>query len=395
MRLACVTQHAVRDRRAWAESWPGLGGASFHLTTALQELAVHIDFVGPLEESRVVFAPLKSMVCERIFGTRYHQWAEPSVLRHYARQAERALAGLRADAVFCPANALPIAYLDSSQPLVLWTDAPFSALIDYYEYLSNLSRSTRAALLGMERAALQRCARVIYSSEWAAETAIRDYAVDRAKVDVIPWGANLDVAPATAEVERMVAARSPRPYRLLFVGMWWRRKGGDKALAVAQQLNDRGFPTELTVVGCESIEVEPLPGFVRVLGFLSQSDGRGRETMRRAYAQSHFLVLPTRADCTPLVIAEANAHGVPCLTSDVGGMATLVRDGANGWKFAADATAEEYCERIIDTMRDPERYHRLTVSSYEEYATRLNWATAARATRGVLAEAVAGRRTPP
>jgi glycosyltransferase involved in cell wall biosynthesis len=395
VRLACVTQHALRDRRAWAKDWPGLGGASFHLTRALQELSVHIDFVGPLKESRVVLAPLKSIVCERIFGTRYYKWAEPSVLRHYARQAESALAGIHADVVFCPANALPIAYLDCPQPLVLWTDAPFSALIDYYEYLSNLSRSTRAALLGMEMAALQRCARVLYSSEWAAEAAIRDYAVDPAKVKVVPWGANLDAAPAASDVRRMVEGRPPRPYRLLFVGMWWTRKGGDKALAVAQQLNDRGFPTELTVVGCESINAEPLPDFVRVLGFLDQSTSRGTETMRRVFAQSHFLILPSRADCTPLVIAEANAYGVPCLVSDVGGMATLVRDGTNGWMFSRDARAEEYCERIIGTMRDYERYQRLAASAFQEYASRLNWATAARATRAVLEEAVAGPRAGP
>ena len=362
---------------------------------ALRQLSVHVDFVGPLKETRVLLAPFKSTVYERLLGTRYYKWAEPSVLRHYARQAESALASLGADVVFCPANALPIAYLDCPQPLVLWTDAPFSALIDYYEYLSHLCRSTRAALLGMEAAALQRCARVVYSSEWAAEAAIRDYPVDRAKVKVVPWGANLDSAPAASDVQRMVEGRPPRPCRVLFVGMWWTRKGGDRAIAVARQLNDRGLPTELTVVGCDPIDAEPLPGFVRVLGFQDQSTSRGAETMRRVFAQSHFLILPSRADCTPLVVAEANAFGVPCLVSDVGGMATLVHDGANGWKFSRDARAEEYCERIISTMRDYERYQQLASSAFQEYASRLNWTAAARATRAVIEEAVVGPRAGP
>ena len=392
MRVACVTQHAVQDRRTWAKSWPGIGGASYHLTRALQDLGVDIEFIGPLEESRVLLAPLKSLVCERVFGTRYHRWAEPSVLRHYARQAERALANTRVDAVFCPANALAVAYLDCVRPLVLWTDAPFSALIDYYEYLSNLSRSTRAALLDMERAALQRCARVIYSSEWAAEAAIRNYAVDPAKVAVVPWGANLDVAPAEDEVEPAVAARPMRPCRLLFVGMWWGRKGGDTAVAVAEELNRRGLPTELTVVGCPAADLPPLPDCVRVLGFLDLSTSGDRETMRCAFAESHFLVLPSRADCTPLVVAEANAHGVPCLVSDVGGMTTLVRDGVNGWRFPLTATADAYGDRIVETLRAPERYRRLAASAYREYAARLNWTTSARATRAVLEAAVTASR---
>ena len=55
-----------------------------------------------------------------------------------------------------------------------------------------------------------------------------------------------------------------------------------------------------------------------------------RDTLYRAFAESHFLVLPTQADCTPLVIAEANAFGVPCLVSVLGGLPTLVQDGQNG-----------------------------------------------------------------
>ena len=34
---------------------------------------------------------------------------------------------------------------------------------------------------------------------------------------------------------------------------------------------------------------------------------KSRRVMQRAFSQSHFLILPSRADCTPLVIAEANA----------------------------------------------------------------------------------------
>ena len=389
MRLACVTQHAVLDQRAWTKTWPGIGGACFHLTTALQQLSTPIDFVGPLRDSYVFWAPLKALVYDRVFGKRYYAWAEPSLLRNYARQISRLLARSNADIVFCPTNARPIAYLECRQPIVLWTDAPFSALIDFYEYLSNLSRETRATLFRMEAAALQRCARVIYSSEWAATAAIRDYGLDPGKVKVVTWGANLDRAPSGSDVELMIDRRISRPWRLLFVGMWWERKGGDTALAVAQQLNDRGFPTELTVVGCDSIPTASLPSFVRVAGFLDKSTDNGREMMARLFAQSHFLILPSRADCTPLVVAEANAFGVPCLTSDVGGMAALVRDGQNGCKFPREAQASEYCDYVIAAMRDYEGYRRLARCAFREYESRLNWTTSARATRNILEDVIA------
>jgi glycosyltransferase involved in cell wall biosynthesis len=171
--------------------------------------------------------------------------------------------------------------------------------------------------------------------------------------------------------------------------MWWERKGGDLALAVARQLNARGFPTELTVVGCGSIPSESLPNFVHVEGFLDKSTEDGRKTMEQLFAQSHFLILPSRADCTPLVIAEANAFGVPCLTSNVGGMAALVRDGSNGFKFPKEPNIGEYCDYVITMMGDRESYRRLAWSAFQEYQTRLNWAVAARATRDILADVVA------
>ena len=49
--------------------------------------------------------------------------------------------------------------------------------------------------------------------------------------------------------QRMIEARPNDRCRLLFVGIGWERKGGDVAVEVARLLNDRGLPTELTMLG--------------------------------------------------------------------------------------------------------------------------------------------------
>ena len=46
-------------------------------------------------------------------------------------------------------------------------------------------------------------------------------------------------------------------------------------------------------------------------------------------------------------------------------------------------------------MRDYERYQQLASSAFQEYASRLNWTAAARATRAVIEEAVVGPRAGP
>lgn len=391
MRVACVTKQALLEERSWAKAWPGLGGAAFHLARALQRLSFELDFVGPLTERRVPFSRLKSAAYGRLWRKRYYPWAEESVFRGYAHQVAGAVSRLDAEVVLCPENAMPIAYLECPQPIVLWTDAPFAALIDHYDYLSHLCDETRDALRRMEASALRRCARVLYSSEWAAEAARRQYEIDAAKVCVVPWGANLVRAPTAAEVRAAVERRAARPCKLLFAGMWWGRKGGDTAVAVAGRLNAAGIAAELTVVGCEPSRRDPLPSFVNVVGFLDKSTREGRERLEGLFLESHFLLLPTRADCTPLVIAEASAFGVPSLATNVGGMAELVKDDRNGRLFASGAGAAEYCDYIAALLADGARYRDLALSSFREFEERMNWDAAARAVAGILDEVARGR----
>ena len=44
----------------------------------------------------------------------------------------------------------------------------------------------------LEQSALSRCTLAIFSSEWAANTAVQNYDVHPDKVRVVPFGANLD-----------------------------------------------------------------------------------------------------------------------------------------------------------------------------------------------------------
>jgi glycosyltransferase involved in cell wall biosynthesis len=65
---------------------------------------------------------------------------------------------------------------------------------------------------------------------------------------------------------------------------------------------------------------------VKFLGYISKSTQEGSEQIDRLLSDAHFLMLPTRADCTPYVIPEANSFGLPCITTNVGGIPTMVKD---------------------------------------------------------------------
>jgi len=145
---------------------------------------------------------------------------------------------------------------------------------------------------------------------------------------------------------------------------------------VAKALHEAGHNIELTIVGLQP-PVESLPEYVRCLGFISKHTPKGNKIISQLLSESHFLFMPSRAEAYGCVFAEANAFGVPCLTSYVGGISTIVKDNINGMTFLLNAPVEMYCDYIINIMNDQQAYRPLALSSYNEFVTRLNWHSAA------------------
>jgi glycosyltransferase involved in cell wall biosynthesis len=227
-----------------------------------------------------------------------------------------------------------------------------------------------------EKAALKKAALALYSSDWAARSAVDAYGIDPRKVAVVPFGPNLDTLPDAEQVTALVQGRDADVCRLLFIGVEWERKGGDIAIEAAQALNDAGVPTQLTVIGCRP-PMSRLPEFVSSRGFISKTTESGCAQLRRIMGSSHFLIHPARAEAFGVVFAEAAAFAVPAIASEVGGIPTAIRNGRNGYLLPSDSDGEAYATLIKEIFDDRERYRDLAMSSFGEYETRLSWRTGA------------------
>jgi L-malate glycosyltransferase len=68
------------------------------------------------------------------------------------------------------------------------------------------------------------------------------------------------------------------------------------------------------------------------LGLSSKVHFKGHtEDVRALWAEHHMLVLPSRAEGTPLAMVEAMLLARPCLVTDVGGCADWITDSVNGY----------------------------------------------------------------
>ena len=377
MQVAYLTVFDSNDPNAWS------GTGKFILDT-LRNQGVGVGPVGKLSEKwRIPFLAMRRAY--RLLGYCHLQDREPVVLHGYAKEARGRLEEIEHDLVFSPGT-LPIAYLESDRPIVFWTDTTFASIVDYYPAYTGLSSRTIANGTAMEQAALSRASLAIYSSEWAARSAIDNYRVDPAKVRVIPFGANLPSSPATESVKTWIRERLGKPCRLLFVGVDWDRKGGDIAVEVAASLNRRGVETELLVVGCEP--PASAPAFVKRFGRLSKRDPAHYQTLARLFGTASFFILPTRAEAFGIVFAEASAFGLPSIATDTGGVASAVESGRNGQLFAPESPASEIADYIESVWNDQDEYLRLALSSLEVHQSRLNWNSAGAAVKRLLDDLV-------
>jgi glycosyltransferase involved in cell wall biosynthesis len=380
MRIAYVTTYDARDMHAWS----GLGNA---IAQCLIRAGFELEFVGLREREPARFLTRVAKLAYQAAGTRLLRDREPIVSRGYAAQADQQLRSVDHDIVFSPGT-VPISHFASSRPIVFWADATFDRLVDYYKGWTRLSRRTLRYGHAVEQNALDRCRLALYSSEWAANSALEHYRVDPRKVHVVPFGAIVSDAPSRDEVVAAIDGRDQGRGDLLFVGVDWDRKGGEVAVTAAEAMNRAGRRTELHVVGC--VPPRRLPGFVRVHGFISKRDPAGRQQLAALYARAHFVIGPSNAEAFGLAFAEACCYGVPVLAADTGGVATVVRDGVNGHLLPPRASGDAYARIALGIMEDPDEYRRLALGARREYETRLNWDAAGARVRELITAHIVG-----
>jgi glycosyltransferase involved in cell wall biosynthesis len=143
------------------------------------------------------------------------------------------------------------------------------------------------------------------------------------------------------------------PWRLLFVGNDFARKGGDFLLRLYSE-HLASFCTLTVASNDASLVGRQLPAGVQLLR------GATREQMLQAYRDSHVFVLPTQQDFAPQVLAEASSTGLPCLASAADGVRDLIRDGETGFVMPRDASTQLWAARIQRLLADPAELQRMS-----------------------------------
>ena len=164
----------------------------------------------------------------------------------YALRSWRELSPRNFDVALVHGAALIGSFAPRRIPLVYTSDVTWQVYEGYYPAVYRRPSELRLRR-ALERRCLRRADLLVFSSQWAADSAVQHYGVPAERVEVIPYGANLPVAPPRNGPE----GRAHAPVlELLFLGVNWERKGGAYALEAVRALHRWGVPAHLTVCGC-------------------------------------------------------------------------------------------------------------------------------------------------
>lgn len=376
MKIAIVYAYDTRDRRTFS-------GIAHYMACMLEKYCGEVSHLSPIPRLKeLLLGKIINKMCLALYGKKFRYYCSFLLARRYAHVTAQRLAKQSFDVIVSPVGATEIAFLETNIPIVLVEDMTYKLLFDYYPVFSNLTKRSIYEMNTLQDVSLRKASAIIFSSAWAAQSAIEDYKVDPQKVHVVPFGANFDEPPSR---EMALSRKRSGHCRLLFLGVDWMRKGGDIAFETLLKLEAMGLSAELIVCGCTPPK-KVVHEYLKVIPFLDKNDNQQRKELETLLMAVDFLLLPTRADCTPVVFSEASAFGLPVITTHTGGVPEIVKDGKNGFVLPYEARGDAYAQVIAQTYRDAERYDQMVQASRSTFEERLNWNVWGIATQRIIEE---------
>ncbi len=288
--------------------------------------------------------------------------------RHYSHKLEKELLRRKVDILFVASAPQLFAYADIDIPVIFLTDGTFYQIQGYYDTWKNFAPFSIRQGIEVDKRAFLKATHIMAASDWAKESAIRDYSVASENISVVPFGANLDYIPAADQLDFQASQQC----RLLFFGVEWTRKGGDIALEAYWRLKQEGVNAKLLIVGC----VPPAPiddPDVTVIPYLDKNNPTDFERINDILLNTDFMLLPTRAECAGIVFCEASSYGIPSVTTDTGGVSTYIKNEVNGFTLPLQAGPREYADCIKKIISNPQLLIDLKHSTRAYYDETLSW----------------------
>lgn len=359
-KILVLSEKPLDDYNCWS-------GTMFNMNKAFREQGYETEWLALPEFSEKelkTFSIIKN-VYQKVFNRGFNDMHFVTKAWFSKKHLEREIKKREFDILFAPIAAGYIPFLQIKQPIIYLNDANAAQLFNYNIMFTGFGYLSKEITKFLERKTLNNASANVFSNCWGAEYAVKNYKIKKNKVHTVRFGANMEVLP------ELSIYKNYSPIKLLFLATRWELKGGDIALVAFRILKSKGYNIKLKIVGCnphiasdENIEIIP---------FIDKNKPEGLQKLQNILLECHLMVLPTRNDCSPIVMCEANGYGLPCITTNTGGVGEIIIDGYNGYALPMEAKGNEYAAVIESLINNPTTLQQLSLNSRKRYEEVLNW----------------------
>lgn len=360
LKIAFISMSDPRDRR----NWSGTLYSEFCELKRYYDVTAYVVKFNPII---LTIVRIRERVRYYLTGKTYlSNFSSQMMNRIAAMPINRKLKNGEFDIIFAASGSAILPFIKADQPIIYMSDAVFALMKNYYFFNMNSTVEKNGDLF--EKKSIEQASAVVLSSQWSYDGALKYYTSDVGKIHLIPLGANLDIENLP-DLERNIG----EIIHILFIGVDWKRKGGDIAVRTIQYLNaNSALKFELDVIGGKPdklIDDET----IHFHGYINKNSEIEMNLFKTFMEKSSLLLLPTIAECAGIVFCEAAAYSMPVVTYMTGGTATYVRDGYNGKTLDLGSTSIDFAEAILNIVSDGEVYKQYCLNARALYCSDLNW----------------------
>lgn len=144
--------------------------------------------------------------------------------------------------------------------------------------------------------------------------------------------------------------------RMVFLSNLLESKGILDLLEALVLLKQRGYGVVCDVVGAETAQINKARlqeeiGKRQLENMVSYQGALYGEAKAQELERAHLFVHPTKDDCFPLVLLEAMAHGLPCISTNEGAIRDIIDDGKTGL-IAEKHNPQDLADKIALLLND-------------------------------------------
>lgn len=236
----------------------------------------------------------------------------------------------------------------------------------------------RKLLMAMERLSCSCATRVLCVSEGVRKLLVEEKICPAEKCRVVNYGSSNGIDLSRFDANSVDAERMRRElgipdddFVFCFVGRVVGDKGVNELVGAFNRLSQKCEKTGLVIVGPEESELDPIADVTKkIIAENPRIYAVGRQSDVKPYmVGSDTFVLPSYREGFGVVLMEAGALGLPCITTDITGCNEIIMEGENG-VIVPPRDEEALYEAMKRFVEDREAVSRMAARSRELIASR-------------------------